>query len=64
VNLILELIEKAESRSRRNKINIYIMSIKTSFRSNAVLEKNVSSYLDQYLIPVEEIWQPSDFTKF
>jgi hypothetical protein len=24
--------------------------------------KNVSSYLDQYLIPVEEeIWQPSDF---
>jgi acyl-[acyl-carrier-protein] desaturase len=21
----------------------------------------VSSYLDQYLIPVEEIWQPSDF---
>jgi acyl-[acyl-carrier-protein] desaturase len=37
------------------------MSIKKhSFRSN-VLEKNVSSYLDQYLIPVEEIWQPSDF---
>jgi acyl-[acyl-carrier-protein] desaturase len=36
------------------------MSIKTSF-SNAVLKKNVSSYLDQYLIPVEEIWQPSDF---
>ncbi|MDG2431856.1 acyl-ACP desaturase [Flavobacterium sp.] len=25
------------------------------------LEKNVSSYVDQYLIPVEEIWQPSDF---
>jgi acyl-[acyl-carrier-protein] desaturase len=23
--------------------------------------KNVSSYVDQYLIPVEEIWQPSDF---
>jgi hypothetical protein len=38
------------------------MSIKTSFRSNAVLEKNVSSYVDQYLIPAEEIWQPSDFT--
>jgi acyl-[acyl-carrier-protein] desaturase len=36
------------------------MSIKTSFRSNAVLEKNVK-LLDQYLIPVEEIWQPSDF---
>jgi acyl-[acyl-carrier-protein] desaturase len=25
------------------------------------LEKNVSSYVDQYLIPVEKIWQPSDF---
>jgi len=25
------------------------------------LEKNVSSYVDQYLIPVEQIWQPSDF---
>ena len=26
-----------------------------------LLEKNVSSYVDQYLIPVEKIWQPSDF---
>ena len=25
------------------------------------LEKNVTSYVDQYLIPVEQIWQPSDF---
>jgi acyl-[acyl-carrier-protein] desaturase len=23
--------------------------------------KNVDSYVDQYLIPVEKIWQPSDF---
>jgi hypothetical protein len=36
------------------------MSKKTSFRSNAVLEKRVKLF-DQYLIPVEEIWQPSDF---
>jgi acyl-[acyl-carrier-protein] desaturase len=36
------------------------MSIKKhSFRSNAVLEKRVKLF--QYLIPVEEIWQPSDF---
>ena len=26
-----------------------------------LLEKKVSSYVDQYLIPVEKIWQPSDF---
>ena len=26
-----------------------------------LLEKNVSAYVDQYLIPVEKIWQPSDF---
>jgi len=26
-----------------------------------LLEKNVSDYVDQYLIPVEKIWQPSDF---
>ena len=26
-----------------------------------LLEKNVSTYVDQYLIPVEKIWQPSDF---
>ena len=25
------------------------------------LEKNVDSFVDQYLIPVEKIWQPSDF---
>jgi acyl-[acyl-carrier-protein] desaturase len=25
------------------------------------LEKNVDSYVDQYLIPVEKIWQPADF---
>lgn len=25
------------------------------------LEKNVAGYVDQYLIPVEQIWQPSDF---
>ena len=25
------------------------------------LEKNVASYMEQYLIPVEQIWQPSDF---
>ncbi|MEO8253068.1 MAG: acyl-ACP desaturase [Flavobacterium sp.] len=25
------------------------------------LEKNVAGYMDQYLIPVEQIWQPSDF---
>jgi acyl-[acyl-carrier-protein] desaturase len=25
------------------------------------LKKNVDSYVDQYLIPVEKIWQPSDF---
>jgi acyl-[acyl-carrier-protein] desaturase len=38
------------------------MSIKKhSIRSYAVLEKNVDSYVDQYLIPVEKIWQPSDF---
>jgi acyl-[acyl-carrier-protein] desaturase len=26
-----------------------------------LLEKNVNGYVDQYLIPVEKIWQPSDF---
>jgi acyl-[acyl-carrier-protein] desaturase len=26
-----------------------------------LLEKNVESFVDQYLIPVEKIWQPSDF---
>ncbi|HSN48145.1 MAG TPA: acyl-ACP desaturase [Flavobacterium sp.] len=26
-----------------------------------LLEKNVSGYVDQFLIPVEKIWQPSDF---
>lgn len=26
-----------------------------------LLEKKVESYVDQYLIPVEKIWQPSDF---
>jgi acyl-[acyl-carrier-protein] desaturase len=26
-----------------------------------LLEKNVGAYVDQYLIPVEKIWQPSDF---
>ena len=25
------------------------------------LEKNVDSFVDQYLIPVEKIWQPTDF---
>jgi hypothetical protein len=30
------------------------MSIKHSIRSNAVLEKNVDSFVDQYLIPVEK----------
>lgn len=25
------------------------------------LEKNVDSFIEQYLIPVETIWQPSDF---
>lgn len=25
------------------------------------LEKDIESYVDQYLIPVEKIWQPSDF---
>ncbi|HEX8269518.1 MAG TPA: acyl-ACP desaturase [Flavobacterium sp.] len=25
------------------------------------LEKNIDTYVDQYLIPVEQIWQPSDF---
>ena len=25
------------------------------------LEKNVDSFVDQFLIPVEKIWQPSDF---
>ena len=25
------------------------------------LEKNVDSFVDQYLIPVEKIWQASDF---
>ena len=25
------------------------------------LEKKVQQYLDQYLIPPEKIWQPSDF---
>ena len=24
------------------------------------LEKNVDSFVDQFLIPVEKIWQPSD----
>ena len=26
-----------------------------------LLEKNINDYVDQYLIPVEKIWQPSDF---
>jgi acyl-[acyl-carrier-protein] desaturase len=26
-----------------------------------LLEKNVESFVDQYLIPVEKIWQPSDY---
>ena len=26
-----------------------------------LLEKKVGEYVDQYLIPVEKIWQPSDF---
>jgi acyl-[acyl-carrier-protein] desaturase len=26
-----------------------------------LLEKNVESFVDQYLIPVEKIWQPTDF---
>ena len=25
------------------------------------LEKNVDTFIDQFLIPVEQIWQPSDF---
>jgi len=25
-----------------------------------LLEKNIDSFVDQYLIPVEKIWQPSD----
>ncbi|MEO8255577.1 MAG: acyl-ACP desaturase, partial [Flavobacterium sp.] len=25
------------------------------------LENKVDSFVDQYLIPVEKIWQPSDF---
>ena len=25
------------------------------------LEKNVDSFVEQYLIPVENIWQPTDF---
>ena len=43
------------------KIN-YTMSIKNiRLEVMQLLEKNVSSYVDQYLIPVEKIWQPSDF---
>jgi hypothetical protein len=55
------LIEKAESAVVEGiNFNIYKMSIKHRLE---VMQfwKNVSSYVDQYLIPVEEIWQPSDF---
>ena len=38
------------------------MSIKNiRFEVMQFLEKNVDSFVDQFLIPVEKIWQPSDF---
>jgi acyl-[acyl-carrier-protein] desaturase len=47
--------------SKINKSKKY-MSIKNiRLEVMQLLEKNVSSYVDQYLIPVEKIWQPSDF---
>jgi acyl-[acyl-carrier-protein] desaturase len=39
------------------------MSIKNIRLEVMQFWKNVDSYVDQYLIPVEKIWQPSDFTK-
>jgi acyl-[acyl-carrier-protein] desaturase len=38
------------------------MSIKTfDLEVMQFLENKVDSFVDQYLIPVEKIWQPSDF---
>jgi acyl-[acyl-carrier-protein] desaturase len=37
------------------------MSIKNIRLEVMQFLKNVDSYVDQYLIPVEKIWQPSDF---
>ena len=43
-------------------LKLFLMAIK-NIRLEVMhfLEKNVDEFINQYLIPVEKIWQPTDF---